>query len=106
MALKDPFMSVAKLIVEKVNLTNMLWVEQPVGVGFSQGVPNISNEVELAKEFIGFLKQFVTTFGMQKYDVYVTGESYAGYYVPYIADALITANDPDMPLAGIAINGK
>ena len=39
----------------------MVWIEQPVGVGFSQGVPNISNEVELAKEFIGFLKQFVTT---------------------------------------------
>lgn len=82
----------------------MVWVEQPVGVGFSQGVPNISNEVELAKEFIGFLKQFVTTFGIEGYNIYVTGESYAGYYVPYIADALITADDPDMPLAGIAIN--
>ena len=34
----------------------------------------------------------------------MTGESYAGYYVPYIADAFITADDPDMPLAGIAIN--
>lgn len=82
----------------------MIWVEQPVGVGFSQGVPNIRNEVELGKEFIGFLKQFVETFEIQGYKIYVTGESYAGYYVPYIADALITANDPDMPLAGIAIN--
>lgn len=41
---------------------------------------------------------------MEGYKVYVTGESYAGFYVPYIADALITADDPDMPLAGIAIN--
>jgi carboxypeptidase D len=27
------------------NLTNMLWVEQPVGVGYSQGSPNITDEV-------------------------------------------------------------
>lgn len=67
---------------------NMLWVEQPVGVGFSQGVPNITNEVELGLEFIGFYKQFVDAFGLQGWDVYLTGESYAGYYVPYIADAV------------------
>ena len=87
-----------------VNLTNMLWVEQPVGVGFTQGVPNITNEVELGKEFVGFYKQFVNTFGVAGYDLYLTGESYAGYYVPYIADAFIEANDKDMPLKGIAIN--
>ncbi|KAK4995112.1 hypothetical protein LTR66_004991 [Elasticomyces elasticus] len=88
-----------------VNLTNMLWVEQPVGVGFTQGVPDITNEVELGLEFIGFFKQFVDTFGLQGYKVYLTGESYAGYYVPYIADAFITANDlVYYNLKGIAIN--
>ncbi|TKX27404.1 serine carboxypeptidase-like protein 1 [Elsinoe australis] len=87
------------------NLTNMLWVEQPVGVGFSQGVPNITNEVELGLEFIGFYKSFVDTFDTHGWDVYLTGESYAGYYVPYIADAYITANDTDYyNLKGIAIN--
>lgn len=54
----------------------MLWVEQPVGVGFSQGVPNITNEVELGLELIGFYKSFVDTFDVHKYDVYLTGESY------------------------------
>lgn len=39
-----------------VNLTNMLWVEQPVGVGYTQGVPNITNEIELSQEFTGFYK--------------------------------------------------
>lgn len=34
-----------------------------------------------------------------------TGESYAGYYVPYIADAFITADDSEYyNLAGISIN--
>ena len=81
-----------------VNLTNMMWVEQPIGVGFTQGTPNITNEYELGKQFVGFYKQFVEAFGVQGWDLYLTGESYGGYYVPYIADAFITADDPDMPL--------
>jgi carboxypeptidase D len=87
-----------------VNLTNMMWVEQPIGVGFTQGTPDIVDEVQLGKQFVGFYKQFVETFGVQGWDLYLTGESYGGYYVPYIADAFITADDPDMPLKGININ--
>lgn len=87
------------------NLTNMMWVEQPVGVGFSQGTPNITNEVELAQEFIGFYKSFVNAFQVQNRKVYLTGESYGGYYVPYVADAFINANDPTYyNLAGVGIN--
>ncbi|KAF1971057.1 alpha/beta-hydrolase [Bimuria novae-zelandiae CBS 107.79] len=87
------------------NLTNMIWIEQPVGVGFSQGTPNITNEIELAAEFRGFWKNFISTFDMQSWDVYVTGESYAGFYVPYIADGFISANDTEyFNLKGISIN--
>ncbi|KAL5120845.1 hypothetical protein ACEQ8H_001326 [Pleosporales sp. CAS-2024a] len=87
------------------NLTNMLWVEQPVGVGYSQGVPNITNEVELGNEFRGFYKSFVDLFGIYNWKTYITGESYAGFYVPYIADSFIQANDTKYwNLAGISIN--
>lgn len=83
----------------------MLWVEQPVGVGFSQGTPNIRNEVELGKQFIGFYKNFVNTFNLKGRKTYITGESYAGYYVPYVADAFINAKDKEYyNLAGVAIN--
>lgn len=68
------------------NLTNMVWVEQPVGTGFSQGTATATNEVEVAAQFLGFFKNFVDTFAMEGFTVYITGESYAGYYVPYIAD--------------------
>ncbi|KAL8716944.1 MAG: hypothetical protein Q9225_005770 [Loekoesia sp. 1 TL-2023] len=88
-----------------VNLTNMLWVEQPVGVGYTQGVPNITDEVQLGQEFAGFYKQFASTFGLENRKVYLTGESYAGFYVPYIADAFINENDNVYyNLAGVAIN--
>jgi len=87
------------------NLTNMLWVEQPVGVGYSQGEPNISDEVELGNEFRGFYKSFVDLFGLYNWKVFITGESYAGFYVPYIADSFIEANDNKYwNLAGISIN--
>ncbi|KAL8644485.1 MAG: hypothetical protein Q9210_007233, partial [Variospora velana] len=76
-----------------VNLTNMVWIEQPVGTGFSQGTPTATNEDEVAEQFLGFFKNFVDTFALQGRKVYITGESYAGYYVPYIANAMLNAND-------------
>jgi carboxypeptidase D len=85
--------------------TNVVWIEQPVGVGYSLGVPNITNEVELGLEFIGFWKNFIETFDLHGAKTYITGESYGGYYVPYIADAFITADDDEYyNLGGVAIN--
>lgn len=85
--------------------TNVIWIEQPVGVGYSKGKPNITNEVELGLQFTGFWKNFIDTFELKGATTYITGESYAGYYVPYIADAFITANDDDYyKLGGVAIN--
>lgn len=86
-------------------LTNMVWIEQPVGTGYTTGSPNITNEAELAEEFKGFWKNFVKTFGLKNHKVYITGESYAGLYVPYIANAFLKANDTaNFNLKGIAIN--
>ena len=76
-----------------VNLTNMVWVEQPVGTGFSQGNVTATDETDVAAQFLGFFKNFVDTFGLQNRKVYIAGESYAGYYVPYIADAMLNSND-------------
>lgn len=71
----------------------MVWVEQPVGTGFSQGTPDATDEADVAAEFLGFFKNFMDTFGLHNRKVYITGESYAGYYVPYIADAMLDTND-------------
>ena len=87
------------------NLTNMVWVEQPVGTGFSQGTPTATNEEEVAQQFMGFWKNFVDTFGLQNRKIYITGESYAGAYVPYIADGMLNANDTTyFNVNGIQIN--
>ncbi|KAH7419946.1 Alpha/Beta hydrolase protein [Cadophora sp. MPI-SDFR-AT-0126] len=76
-----------------VNLTNVVWIEQPVGTGFSQGIPTATDETEVAAQFMGFWENFMDTFGLQGRKVFITGESYAGYYVPYIASAMLDKND-------------
>ncbi|KAM5441391.1 putative carboxypeptidase D [Microsporum ferrugineum] len=69
-------------------LTNMVWVEQPVGTGFSQGKPSARSEEDVATQFLGFFRNFVDTFDLHGKKIYIVGESYAGLYVPYIAHAM------------------
>lgn len=72
-------------------LSNVLWVEQPVSVGLGTGTPDITNESQLASEFYGFLEQFFKTFPKLKgKKLYITGESYAGMYIPYISHHIMT----------------
>lgn len=71
----------------------MVWVEQPVGTGFSQGTPSATSETDVASQFLGFFKNFLDTFNLYHKKIYITGESYAGYYIPYIADAMLHTND-------------
>jgi carboxypeptidase D len=74
-------------------LTNMLYVEQPVGTGFSRGLGTELTGEDVAKSFLGFLQNFIDTFGLQNKKIYITGESFAGMYVPYIADAMFATKD-------------
>ncbi|KAF2434694.1 carboxypeptidase S3, penicillopeptidase S3, CPD-S3 [Tothia fuscella] len=78
-----------------VNATNMLWVEQPIGTGFTVGTPTAKTEEEIAADFVGFFKNFQTTFGIKNFKIYVTGESYAGRYVPYISAAMLDKKDTE-----------
>lgn len=75
-------------------LTNVVWVEQPVQVGFSNGdVGDPFDEDRHAEQFLGFWKNFVDTFGLHDWKVYVTAESYGGTYGPYIASYMADAKN-------------
>ncbi|KAH9819383.1 putative peptidase S10 family protein [Teratosphaeria destructans] len=78
-----------------VNLTNVVWIDQPAGTGFSplKDTPVVTDEIEVAEQFLGFWKNFIDTFALHGKKVYITGESYAGYYAPYIADAMHNATE-------------
>ncbi|KAI0293644.1 Alpha/Beta hydrolase protein [Multifurca ochricompacta] len=85
------------------NLGHMLWVEQPIGTGFSQGIPSIHDETELAAQLVGFMQEFLEIFSELKgKNFYLAGESYAGLYVPYIADFIYSNPDLlDLKVQGI-----
>ena len=67
---------------------NLLYVDQPIGTGFSHAaLPDLDvNEDEVAAnmaEFmIGFLEKYPQFKGR---DFYITGESYAGHYIPAVS---------------------
>jgi carboxypeptidase D len=52
----------------------MLWVEQPVGTGYTQGTPTATTQEETAQDFIKFFKNFQDIFGIKNFKIYVTGE--------------------------------
>ena len=83
----------------------MIYIDQPVSTGFSPGNVTINNEDDVAKYFMGFWENFMTTFDLIGRDVYITGESYAGQYIPYIASAMLDTNNTDyFNVKGIQIN--
>ena len=88
------------------NISNLLYVDQPIGTGFSHGGKHdVRNETEVAEDAAillrGFLEQNPEYKGR---DFYITGESYAGHYVPAIAYYLLNeATDIDLNLKSIAI---
>jgi carboxypeptidase D len=87
------------------NLTNIVYIDQPVGTGLSPGKSMVDNEVDISNQFNDFWRRFIDVFEMQGYKVYIAGESYAGMYIPYIAEGFIELNDTEhFNLKGIQIN--
>ena len=83
----------------------MIYIDQPVSTGFSSGTINVTNEIDVAKQFMGFWKNFIDTFDMHGYKVYIVGESYAGQYIPYIASGMLDKKDTKyFNVKGIQIN--
>lgn len=60
-----------------------------MGTGYSTGTPTAKSQEETAQDFVNFFKNFQKIFGIKNFKIYVTGESYAGRYVPYISAAML-----------------
>lgn len=93
------------------NNATVIWIDQPVGTGFSYG-GHVHNEAGVGSD----VADFITTFVNEKYDgkykdlpFHIFGESYAGHYVPAVTRELVrrnaaaTADDATVNLAGMAI---
>lgn len=93
-------------------LFGLLFIDNPIGVGFSiadkpEDIP--TDQVAVAKHLFIAIKKFVALDPLFKTrPIYITGESYAGKYVPSIGYYILN-NNPELPLwervnlAGVAI---
>lgn len=74
-------------------LSDMVYVDQPGGTGFSY-TDNIDHDLDqVALDFMRFLQKYYEIFPQDlNNDIYLAGESYAGQYIPYIADAILRQN--------------
>ncbi|XP_077563809.1 venom serine carboxypeptidase-like [Haemaphysalis longicornis] len=83
------------------NRYSVLYVDQPVGTGFSftdDEAGYARNLTDVARDILEFLQQFFTLFDdLAQNEFYITGESYGGKYVPAVGAAL-HKNAPSMRL--------
>lgn len=85
---------------------NVVWLESPAGVGFSGPVQDASyyNDDVVAAKAREFLGRFFATYPeLQGRKFYITGESYAGMYIPYLVDLLVREPLEHVAFAGFAI---
>jgi len=89
----------------------VMWIDQPVGTGFSYADHSrdyVVNEDQVAEDMYEFVSQFMASHPQYaKLPFYVTGESYAGHYIPAIGARIVAGNQaggqPKINLAGVAI---
>uniref|UniRef100_H2Y6L0 Carboxypeptidase n=1 Tax=Ciona savignyi TaxID=51511 RepID=H2Y6L0_CIOSA len=76
-------------------VVNLLFVDSPAGIGFSKsGVHNCSTgDVQTTRDLFTFLIKFFESFPhLKSHDFWITGESYAGHYIPNLAQWIVQHN--------------
>jgi len=90
---------------------NIVYLDQPVGTGYSKcsnPTHYALNEQMVSENFYKFLLKFLTKFPeYNNRPLYITGESYAGHYIPAISDWIVSHPESRINFQGLAIgNGK
>ncbi|CAL8993574.1 unnamed protein product [Prunus brigantina] len=96
---------------------NMLYLETPIGVGFSYSTDTSSYEAVndhitgtphqfdySTRDNLLFLQKWLEKFPQYKNrSLFITGESYAGHYVPQLAELMLQHKEYQFNLKGIAL---
>ncbi|KAJ7698953.1 Alpha/Beta hydrolase protein [Mycena rosella] len=87
-------------------VADYIWIDQPVGTGFStaDAAGYIADEDQMGADFMGFLENLVKVFpSLATRPLHLTGESYAGVYIPYIMKTYFSMAKPPVNITKIAI---
>jgi len=77
-------------------VANMLYIDQPVGVGFSYGAATVSSSIDAAHAVWNFLQIFFSDYRFAKYASHEFAfwtESYGGHYGPVMTSYFLDQND-------------
>ena len=88
------------------NEVNLLAIEQPAGVGFSKTKDRKAewNDARMGENLLAAIKDFLSEFKLTGREFFVSGESYAGVYIPTLATYILNDKSNDkVNLKGVLI---
>lgn len=86
---------------------NLLFIDNPVGAGFSYTDPDgyCRNITQVGDQLYIGLKQFFELFPwLQQNEFFITGESFAGKYIPSIGNAIWEGNKEEDFIMNLQVN--
>lgn len=86
------------------NNANVIFLDQPINVGYSYSSQLVSDTVAAGKDVYLFLSLFFKQFPQYaKNDFHIAGESYAGHYIPVFATEILSHEDKNFNLTSVLI---
>ncbi|EGS20806.1 serine-type carboxypeptidase-like protein [Thermochaetoides thermophila DSM 1495] len=86
------------------NNASVIFLDQPVNVGYSYSGSSVSNTVAAAKDVYALLTLFFHQFPeYATQDFHIAGESYAGHYIPVFASEILSHKNRNINLKSILI---
>lgn len=83
---------------------SVIFVDQPVNVGYSYSGSSVSNTVAAGKDFYALLTLFFQQFPeYAKQDFHIAGESYAGHYIPVFTSEILSHKKRNINLKSVLI---
>lgn len=86
------------------NNASVIFLEQPVNVGYSYGSGSVSDTIAAGKDVYALLSLFFHQFPeYAEQDFHIAGESYGGHYVPTFATEILAHKDRNINLKSILV---
>lgn len=83
---------------------SVIYLDQPVNVGFSYSSQSVSNTIAAGKDVYAFLELFFKQFPeYNNKPFHIAGESYAGHYIPVFASEILSHEDRSFNLTSVLI---
>ncbi|KAF3909691.1 hypothetical protein AA313_de0208465 [Arthrobotrys entomopaga] len=86
------------------NNASVIFLDQPVNVGYSYSGSDVSNTVAAGKDVYALLSLFFKQFPEYAHqDFHIAGESYAGHYIPVFAHEILSNKKRNINLKSVLI---